>query len=152
MHDEQHYVDPPVDEIHLRIQALADNELPEEEIDAVLAEIQGSYEYRNEYADLLRMKRRISGTAVRAPEDWLARAEKRVSRRISRGTGLLLFVGSYVVLIGYALFTLFREPSVPLIVSVLIGSLVLGLIVLLVNAIADRVRESKTDKYRELIR
>jgi hypothetical protein len=98
------------------------------------------------------MKRRISGTAVHAPQDWLARAEKKISRRISRGAGLFLFLGSYVALLGYALFTFFREPSVPLIVSILVGSLVLGVVVLLANAIADRVRESKTDKYREIIR
>ena len=36
--------------IKLRIQALADNELPEHEIGEVLNAVQGSYEYREEYA------------------------------------------------------------------------------------------------------
>lgn len=141
------------DEIALKIQALADNELPEQEIDAVLDAIQGSYEYRQEYADLLKLRRRLgTGPAPRVSEDWLARAERRISRRVSRGVGTLLFTGSYLVLLGYALFTLFRDPSVPLMVAVLVTAGVGGAVVLLTSAIADRVRERKTDKYREIIR
>ena len=152
MTDRQDWLDEPVDEIRLKIQALADNELPESEIDGVLKEIQGSYEYRDEYADLLRMKKRIAGIAVRASEDWLAKAERKISRRIGRVTGLLLFGASYLLLVGYALFTVFADPAVPVVLSIVVGSLVLGFGVLLVGAIADRVRESRTDKYREIIR
>ena len=141
------------DEIAMKIQALADNELPEQEIDAVLETIQGSYEYRSEYVELLKLKRRLgTGPAPRVSEEWLARAERRVSRRVSRSTGTLLFLGSYIVLFGYALFTLFRDPSLPLMVAVLVTVGVGGAVVLLTSAIADRVRERKTDKYREIIR
>jgi len=145
--------DLPVDEIHMKIQALVDNELPESEVDSVLATIQGSYEYRQEYAELLKLRRSLgAGPAGRLPDDWLAKAERKISRRLSRGIGTLLFVGSYLLLLGYAVFSLFDDPDVPLIVSVLVLSGIAGVAVLLANAIADRVRERKTDKYRGIIR
>ena len=148
-HDEQEHTD----EIRFKIQALADNELPEEEIEPTLDLIQGSYEYRREYAELLRLKRHLNAQPIPpVTEEWIERAERRISRRISRGTGTVLFVGSYLVLLGYAIFTMFRDPEVPLIVAVLVSAVVLGAGVLLGSAIADRVRERKTDKYREIIR
>ena len=148
-HDEQEHTD----EIRFKIQALADNELPEEEIEPTLDLIQGSYEYRREYAELLRLKRHLNAQPIPpVTEEWIERAERRISRRISRGAGTVLFVGSYLVLLGYAIFTMFRDPEVPLIVAVLVSAVVLGAGVLLGSAIADRVRERKTDKYREIIR
>lgn len=141
------------DDIRMKIQALADNELPESEIDSVLTAIAGSYEYRQEYTELLRLRRRLSpGPAPRVSDDWLAAAERRISRRIGRSTGTVLFVGSYLALLGYGIVSLFGDPEVPVAVAVLVAGGVLGLGVLLVSAIADRVRESKHDKYREVIR
>jgi hypothetical protein len=139
--------------IELRIQALADNELPEEEIPEVLEAIQGSYEYRKQYAEVLALKRRLAGLVVRDPgPDWVAAAEKRVARKLFRGTGTVFIIGSYLALLAVGLVSLFRDPDVPLYVSVLVGVGALGLFVLLGNAIADRVRERKTDKYRGILR
>lgn len=152
MHDEEMTPDEPVEEIRLRIQALVDNELPEEEIDAVLAEIQGSYEFRNEFAELLRIKRQLGGSFEEPPADWLAQAERKVSRRVSRGLGTALVLGSYLLLLGYALLTLFTNPTVPLILAVLVTAGVFGGAVLFGNAVADRLRERKNDRYREIIR
>lgn len=152
MRDRSDYVDEPIDEIRLKIQALADNELPPEEIDDVLGQIQGSYEYRSEYAELLRVKRVISGASVSVSSDWLAKAERKISRKVSRATGLLFLAVSYLLLVGYAVFTVFATPEVPMAILIVVGSLVLGVSVLLVGAIADRVRESRNDKYKEIIR
>ncbi|MFP4113108.1 MAG: hypothetical protein ACOC2Y_04700 [Spirochaetota bacterium] len=152
-HDSVNADETRPDEIRMKIQALVDNELPESEIEPTIEAIQGSYEYRTEYAELLRLKKRLgSGPAPRPSEDWLEKAERRISRRVSSGLGTLLFIGSYVVLLAYAIYTLFRDPEVPLIVSVLTVTGVVGFVVLLGNAIADRVRESRTDKYRGIIR
>jgi hypothetical protein len=142
-----------IDEIQLKIQALADNELPEEEIGQVLAAVQGSYEYREEYAELLRLKKRLSGVLSKGPgSDWVLAAERSITRKLFRGVGTVFFIGSYLALLGVAVATLFRDSDVPVYVSVLVGVGIAGLLVLLGTAIADRVRESKTDKYRGVIR
>ena len=141
------------EEIQLKIQALADNELPEGEIGSVLDAVQGSYEYREEYAELLRLKKRLSGVVAKDPgTDWVLAAERSISRKLFRGIGTVFFIGSYLALLGVAVVTLFQDSEVPIIVSILVGVGILGLIVLLGTAIADRVRESRTDKYRGVVR
>lgn len=141
------------EEIQLKIQALADNELPEGEIGLVLDAVQGSYEYREEYAELLRLKKRLSGVVAKDPGiDWVLAAERSISRKLFRGIGTVFFIGSYLALLGVAVVTLFQDSEVPIIVSILVGVGILGLIVLLGTAIVDRVRESRTDKYRGVIR
>ncbi len=142
-----------IQEMRLKIQALVDNELPEEEIGPVLQAIQGSYEFREEYAELLRLKKRLSGISVGGPgEDWALQAERRVARKISRGFGSVLFIGSYVALLGVAFVSMFRASDVPIYVSILVAVGVLGFVALLISAIADRVRESRTDKYKGVMR
>ena len=141
------------EEIQLKIQALADNELPEGEIGPVLEAVQGSYEYREEYAELLRLKKRLSGVVGKGPgSDWVLAAERSISRKLFRGIGTVFFIGSYLALVGVAIVTLFQDSEVPIYVSILVGVAILGLVVLLGNAIADRVRESRTDKYRGVMR
>ena len=140
-------------DIRLKIQALADNELPAEEIESVLASIEGSYEYRAEYVNLLRIKQMVRGeTAPDLSEEWIERAERRVVRSISKGSGNILFIGSYLALLGYAVYSLFRDSSVPIGISILVGAGVLGFAILLGNAIVDRIRESRTDRYKDVIR
>ena len=146
-------IEEEIEEVQLKIQALADNELPEEEIGPVLAAVQGSYEYREEYAELLRLKRRLAGVVASDPgTDWVVAAERSITRKLFRGAGTVFFVGSYLALLGAALIALFRDADTPLYVSILVGVGIAGLVVLLASAIADRVRESKTDKYRGVIR
>ncbi len=145
--------DTPLEDTRAKIQALVDNELPDSEIEPVLETIQGSYEYRAEYAELLRLRRRLAaGPAPPVSADWLAKAERRISRRVTQSVGAVLLVGSYAVLLGYALFTFLRDPEVPRLVTVLVALGALGIGALLVNAVADRIREKKTDRYREIIR
>ncbi len=145
--------DVPVEDIRMKIQLLVDNELPESEIERVLEEIQGSYEYREEYAELLRLRRRLAaGPVPPVSSDWLTKAQRRISRRLSQGIGTTLLIGSYVALLGYALFTFFSDPDVPRPVAMLVALGAAGIVALLANAIADRVRERKTDRYREITR
>jgi hypothetical protein len=142
-----------IEEIQLKLQALADNELAEDEIGPVLTAVQGSYEYREEYAELLRLKKRLSGVVGRGPgNDWVLAAERSITRKLFRGLGTVFFIGTYLALLGVAALTFFRDSDVPTYVSVLVGVGIAGLVVLLGTAIADRVRESRTDKYRGVIR
>jgi hypothetical protein len=141
------------DDIRLKIQALADNELPESEIGPVLERIQGSYEYREEYAQLLRLRKRLAGVVVPEPRgDWVVEVEKKTTRKLTRGLGSILFIASYVALLGVGIVSVVRESEVPVYVAVLVGVGALGFVTLLINAIADRVRESRTDKYKGVMR
>ena len=135
------------DDLRLKIQALADNELPPGEIPAVLSQIQGSYELRTEYAELLRLNARIhQAREPRRPEPPPPRRFGFVS-----GIGLAVFAGSYAVLLGYALYSLLRRGT-PLAIIASVSGLVGGILLLLAGAIRDRKNERATDRYDEVIR
>lgn len=143
----------PADERILRVQALVDNELPAQDIRPTLEMIQSDKALQQEYAEMLQLRRSVGpGPSTRVPEAWVEKAEQSVRRKAGRSLGIMLLVGSYAILIGYALFTLFESPETPLIVAILISASVLGFLFLLANAIGDRLRERRTDKYREVIR
>lgn len=139
------------EETRLKIQALADNELPEQEIPELMEAIRGSYDLRAEYVELLRMKRRLGGATVPEPSaEWFERLAERPARRAMSRIGLTVLIGSYVVLLAYAVYSLFADASVSLLIRLGAGGAVLGALVVLAVAVADRVRESKSDKYREV--
>jgi hypothetical protein len=66
--------------------------------------------------------------------------------------GKLLFFGSYLLLFAYTLYTLFSDDSTELIIKLAVSGSVFGILVLLVITIADKLKENKTDKYKEVIR
>ncbi len=140
-------------ETTLKVQALVDNELPAQDIRPTLEMIQADPTLQREYVEMLRLKHRLGpGPSSRISDQWLERAERSVSRKLWRRAGLLFFLGSYGGLAGYALYSAFASPSTPIVVSLLIGTGVIGFVFLLSSAIADRVRESRNDKYRGVIR
>ncbi len=141
------------DEIRLRVQALADNELPAEQIPAVLEQIENSYEFRQEYRELLILKRRLSGEQIPEPPDaWFDRTTKSVARRTRSMVARIVFLGSYVSLIAYAVISLLLDSSTPGLVRLAVAGIVIGFIGLFAVALSDRMRESKHDKYKGVIR
>jgi hypothetical protein len=66
--------------------------------------------------------------------------------------GNVFFLGSYVALLGVGFAAMFRDSDVPLYVTILVAVGAVGFLALLGSAIADRVRESRTDKYKGVIR
>lgn len=141
------------EELKLKIQALVDNELSEEEIPDILRKIEGSYEMREDYITLLKLKKRLSGSHGPEPNrEWFEQAAYRAGRRAVSWTGNLLFLGSYLALLGYALFSLLRMAEVALWEKISLAGIALGFIVLLSRAIADRIEESRTDKYKGVMK
>ena len=141
------------EEIRLKIQALVDNELDETEISDILTLVESNYEMRDEYVRLLKLQRTLKGVAFPEPsEEWFADMPKRTGRKTFAGLGQVFFFGSYVLLLGYALYSLFADASEGLFIKLVVGGIFAGLLSLLGVAIADRVRESKTDKYKGVVK
>ncbi len=137
----------------LKAQALIDNELPEEEIDAVVDHMQSCYRCREEYISLLKLQRRMKGLQYpEPPKEWFEQLQKKRGRRFASFLGLALFIGSYLVLIGYALYSLFTDSGEAIFMKIAVGGIVLGVLFLLGMTISDRMRESKTDKYKEVMK
>jgi len=137
----------------LKVQALVDSELPEAEIDLVIEHVQSCYRCRDEYISLLKLQRKMKGLQFPEPsKEWFEDLKKKTGRRITSLFGQFLFIGSYIVLLAYALYAIFTNSGEGLFIKLIIGGIVLGALSLLGVTIADRVRESKTDKYKEVIK
>jgi len=141
------------EDIKLKIQALTDNELPEEEIAEVINHIENCYVCRNEYIELLKLQRKMKNIKVpEPPKEWFEDLPKKVFRRLSSVLGKILFFGSYGALIAYALYSFFSDSGESTFLKFIVGALFLGILVLLGVTIVDRFRESKTDKYKGVIK
>ena len=141
------------DEAKLKVQALADGELSEPEIDTVMDHVQSCYQCRAEYVSLLRLQRKLRGLASEEPPaEWFEKLEKRVGRRVGSSVGQFLFIVSYLSLIGYAVYSLYADRSAGLFIKIAIGGILLGALVLLTVTISDRFRESRDDRYRGVMR
>lgn len=137
----------------LKVQALIDNELPDEDISPVVDHIQSCYGCRDEYVALLRLQRKMRGLkAPEPPKEWFEELKNRPGRKFSSAFGQIFFFGSYVVLIAYALFSLFTDSAEGLFIKLVVGGIVVGILALLGVTIGDRVRESRTDKYKGVMK
>ena len=137
----------------LKVQALVDSELDEQDISPVVSHIQSCYRCRDDYVELLRLQRRMKG--IRDPEppkEWFESLNRRVGRRFTSLAGQILFVGSYAALVGYAIYSAFVDSGSSLFIKLAIGAIVVGVLTLLGVTVSDRARESKTDRYKGVIK
>ena len=70
--------------------------------------------------------------------------------RTASGIGWLLVVGAVFVLVGYAGYEFLLADVQPAMVKWAVGALYLGLAVLLLSVLRQRLRARKTDKYKDV--
>ncbi len=141
------------EEARLKIQALIDNELDEGEISQVLDHVQSCYRCRNEYIELLRLRKKMKNLAVPEPSSaWFESLQRKIGRKISSSAGQFLFIGSYLALAAYAVYSLLTDAGVALFIKIFVGGILAGTTLLLGVTIADRVRESRDDKYKGVMK
>ncbi|KGE73486.1 hypothetical protein [Spirochaeta lutea] len=143
------------EEMVLKIQALVDNELPEDQIPGVINTIQADYEYRQEYAELLQLKRRMADVQFPAlPQDWYAPFVRSPGKRV------FLTLGSIFGGIGVAVFLVFQVAlGLDLITGIpqwgrtlWIVSVLLGVVHFLIHAFRQKRAEDAGKSYKEIIR
>lgn len=141
------------EEARFKCQLLIDDELGEEEIAPVMEHIESCYKCRDEYIGLLKLRKKLSGIKNAAPEEeWFDTLSKRKGRRLAGGFGLVLLGLSYLMLLGFALFTLFTDSGEGIFVKIIVAVGVVSVIVLFITALTDRISESKTDKYKGVMK
>jgi len=141
------------EEMKLKVQALADSELEEEQIPEVVHHIESCYKCRDEYIQFLTFQKKMEGIGVPEPSrEWFEELKNRKFRKFSSLLGKILFFGSYLLLILYALYSFFIDGDGDLVLKILVGAVCTGVVILLGVTIADRVKESKTDKYKGVMK
>lgn len=137
----------------LKLQALIDRELAEDEIPRVIDHMESCYSCRQEYIGFLRLQKKLeSGEYPEPPREWFDQLEKNRPRRALSRLGLILMVGSYAVLALYGLFQALSDGSEEVLPKLLFGGIMGGALLLLAVTFSDRRRESRTDRYKDVKR
>lgn len=137
----------------LQIQALLDNEIEEQQIAPLISHLESCYACRNEYISFLKLQRKLAGIAIpEPPKEWFEKLPNKVLRRTSKIFAKVLFFGSYALLLGYALYSLLSDRNTENIIKIAVAGIAVGFLVLLGITAADRVRESKDDRYKGVMK
>ena len=84
-------------------------------------------------------------------EEWNM-MEARVLERISQGLGWSVLLVWLVVTTAYTLYQYASSPTEPLFEKILVFSLFLGVGLLFLSVLSQRVRERRTDRYRGVLK
>ena len=141
------------EQARLQMQALIDNEIEEQQVAPLISHLESCYSCRNEYITFLNLQRKLAGIGIpEPPKEWFEALPNRVLRRTGRIFGKVFFFGSYALLLGYALYSLFGDRNTETIIKIGIAGIIIGFLVLLGITIADRVRENKDDRYKGVMK
>ncbi len=70
--------------------------------------------------------------------------------RTGRRIGWLLFVLGVIVVVGYAAYAFATDDAVPAFLKTAVAAVVVGLVLLLISVLRQRLVARKTDKYKEV--
>lgn len=134
---------------HEELMRYLDGELPPERVRAVEEAMETSTELRREFALYSRMKTDLGTMGERMGES--ADAWDTVSRVIARPMGWLLFVAGAIVWLAYVVYA-YLTSAEAIWMKVATSAIAVGLAMLLASALLDRLRDLRTDPYREVQR
>ena len=141
------------EEARIKINGLIDNELEESEIDPLLDHLSTCQNCRAFYKELLKINREMKKINLPDPADsWYINFRKNFIRKSGGILGRLFFIGSYLALLIYSIVELCKTPTEDLTIKIIVGGIFIGFIILLAVSIADRIKESKNDRYKGVIR
>ncbi|MGL1891680.1 MAG: hypothetical protein OCD02_08635 [Spirochaetaceae bacterium] len=143
------------EEFELSVQALADSELVLIDTDKqmLFEHLSNCKSCRELYTSTVKLNQSIKMSGGSTPSDkWLDELNKKKSRTIWQRAGIILIIIPYILILTIGIQELFADNSESFLLKVCIGGISFGFIVLLVRTIIDRIKESKNDKYREVIR
>lgn len=86
------------------------------------------------------------------PQDIWNSYWQRVFHRITRGAGWGFFLVGVVAVAGFAIYEFATDPTVEALQKLIVFAIFVGLGLLLISVIWERVKASKTDKYKEIER
>ncbi len=140
------------DEFEPMLSAYVDGELAAEDRDRIEEHLAGCEACRQSLAELKAVQEDLAMIKFREPSDAeLERYWRSVYNRLERGVGWVLLSLGAMVLLCYGGFKLveemIRDPKVALALKVGVVALIIGVAVLFVSLLRERLAVRKTDKY-----
>jgi predicted anti-sigma-YlaC factor YlaD len=145
------------DKLKELLTAYADGELDEagrREVEKHLAE---SEHLRRELESMKKMKSLTSQMQLVQPEEEVWNMYwNHVYNRLERGLGWILLSVGAIILLSFGAFHFVRDflfdPEPPLIMKIGVSAAILGVIILLVSVLRERLFIRKSERYKEIVR
>jgi len=137
------------------LSGLVDGELNPEEKKNTSDHITSCPDCRREYARLKKLKEVTDDMKYfDLPDKLWAGYWREVYNRVERGIGWIFLSIGAIILLAFAAWQIlnnfFLDPAEPLYLKLGVGSLLLGLIILLISVIRERLFSRKHDRYDEV--
>lgn len=139
------------------LSGLLDGELKTDQEQTLKQHLQVCEHCNRKYRELLRLKEVTDSVRFKdlSKEVW-AGYWRSVYRRVERGLGWILLSVGAVILISLGLYqslsSFFADPEVSILVKIGVSALGLGILILLVSIIRERIFAYRRDRYKEVRR
>jgi predicted anti-sigma-YlaC factor YlaD len=135
------------------LMGLIDQELTSEEAADVNQHLNRCSKCRTEYESLRETGARIGAVSFKEPEDEILETLWNPPySHFTRISGLVMVIAGWVGLILYILYEWIVKSSGNLLPRIGVAVMAMGFVILLVNAIRERLAKYKVDPYKEIIR
>ena len=144
-------------EARILMMGLIDNELPDDEKQDVLQHIESCPACQAQYNSFVNLKEEESKMKdMPLSEEIFDEYWTHIYNRIERATGWIIFSIGAILTFSYAAYlalkSFFYDESNPLILKFGVAFLILGIIIVFVSALKEKLRIRKSDKYRRILR
>jgi hypothetical protein len=125
-----------------------DGELDEKDRDAVERHLAACDQCRTEYEKLRNLVEVTSEMRFKEParevwDDYWSR----VYNRLERGAGWMIFVLGIIVWVAWGVYCFVKDPTIEAVEKVIVAAPIIGILILLISVIRERVYKSRFDKY-----
>jgi hypothetical protein len=141
------------EELEKRISLYVDGELTEEESSELIRHLDMSASGKQYMKQMKKLRSAFSEMKFsECDEEKFNEYWPNISRKISGGFGWLFLTAGILINIVYALYTFACDPGVEPFEKIISFLLVSGFIILLIGVGYQRYRESKTDRYKDIMK
>jgi len=136
-------------ETEVYLSGYLDNELTQQESQRVELHLETCLVCLQLLKELTTAQKATRSIELRQPgkQEW-QKMENTILENISRGFGWLILVIWSATTVGYAFFQYAVTPTEPLFQKILVFGIFLGIALLFFSVLCQRIRESRTDRYK----
>lgn len=137
------------EDLDIYLSGYLDGELAQHQTQLVTLHLEVCEKCNRFKKDLEKARDATRGLKISQPtrREW-KRMERNIVEQASRGLGWLILIIWSVVTVAYGLFQFATDPNEPIFAKVMIFSLFTGVALLFLSVLSERIRESRTDRYR----
>ena len=88
-----------------------------------MGHIESCYKCRDEYISLLKLRKKLHGIKGPAPEEeWFEALYRNRGRKFAGGFGFTLLIASWLLLAGFALYSLFSDSGEGILIKIVVAA------------------------------